>query len=90
MDEDREERIRARAYQLWEAEGGPHGRDEEHWRRAEDEIDAEGNASQRAFEDAIGTPTGADMAAEIEAASAVEPTTDDAKSMHEGRITPAG
>ena len=90
MDQDREERITVRAHQLWEAEGRPHGRDGEHWHRAEEEIDAEGTASSRAFADAAGTPTGADLAADIEASSAVEPTTDDAMAMHGGRITPAG
>jgi DUF2934 family protein len=37
----REQRIRERAYQIWESEGRPHGRQEEHWRRAEAEIDQE-------------------------------------------------
>jgi hypothetical protein len=31
---EREERIRQRAYHLWEAEGRPDGRDEEYWERA--------------------------------------------------------
>ncbi|MFN3077145.1 MAG: DUF2934 domain-containing protein [Alphaproteobacteria bacterium] len=35
------ERIRERAYQLWEAEGCVHGRDMEYWFRAEAEISAE-------------------------------------------------
>lgn len=33
-DPDREARIRARAYRLWEEEGRPHGRDVEFWERA--------------------------------------------------------
>ena len=32
---EREERIRQRAYLLWEADGCPHGRDQEFWERAE-------------------------------------------------------
>jgi hypothetical protein len=36
-----EERIRERAYQIWEREGKPHGRDAEHWQQAASEIDAE-------------------------------------------------
>lgn len=32
---DREEEIRLIAYQIWEDEGRPHGRDLEHWRKAE-------------------------------------------------------
>jgi hypothetical protein len=31
---DREQRVRERAYQLWEADGKPHGRDVEYWERA--------------------------------------------------------
>jgi hypothetical protein len=37
----REERIRAIAYALWEEEGRPEGRAEEHWYRACELIDAE-------------------------------------------------
>ncbi len=33
-----EDRIRRRAYQIWEEEGWPQGRDAEHWSRAEREI----------------------------------------------------
>jgi Protein of unknown function (DUF2934) len=38
MSVDRDERIRQRAYEIWEREGRPHGRDEEHWRMAVDEL----------------------------------------------------
>jgi hypothetical protein len=37
-DEATIERIRARAYAIWEAEGSLDGRHEDHWRRAEHEI----------------------------------------------------
>jgi hypothetical protein len=33
-----EDRIRDRAYALWEADGRPDGRDKEHWQRAEREL----------------------------------------------------
>jgi hypothetical protein len=33
-DSTRDARIRERAYHLWEADGGPHGRHEEYWERA--------------------------------------------------------
>ena len=36
---NREQQIRNRAHALWEAEGRSHGRHEDHWRRAEQEID---------------------------------------------------
>jgi hypothetical protein len=32
------ERIRTRAYYLWEREGRPHGRDIDNWRQAEREM----------------------------------------------------
>jgi hypothetical protein len=38
MPTDLHERIRARAYLLWEQEGRPEGRAEEHWLRAEAEV----------------------------------------------------
>ena len=37
-DEDTLERIRSRAYEIWEAEGSVEGRHEDHWRQAEHEI----------------------------------------------------
>ena len=33
-DEPWEERVRRKAYELWQSEGGPHGRAEDHWRIA--------------------------------------------------------
>jgi hypothetical protein len=47
---DDEDRIRRHAYAIWEAEGRPDGRHEEHWQRAVQEIAAErtGGASARA------------------------------------------
>ena len=44
MNSEKERRIGERAYALWEAEGQPHGRHEEHWRRAAREIEAEESA----------------------------------------------
>lgn len=39
MPGDRDKRVSARAYELWEQEGGEHGRHEDHWHRAASEID---------------------------------------------------
>ena len=36
-----EERVRHRAYALWESEGRPFGRDADHWRASEDAARAE-------------------------------------------------
>jgi hypothetical protein len=38
MDNDAEEETRRRAYAIWESEGRPNGRREEHWRRARGEM----------------------------------------------------
>ena len=46
-DEDRsEDRIRQRAYALWEQEGRPEGRDRHHWEQASGEMQA-GDAPER-------------------------------------------
>jgi len=41
MTPDLEEMIRHRAHEIWEEEGRPHGRHEEHWQRAAGEITEE-------------------------------------------------
>ncbi|TPL06134.1 MULTISPECIES: DUF2934 domain-containing protein [unclassified Mesorhizobium] len=41
MSDDRNDRIRERAYQIWQREGGVHGDHERHWHQAEMEIDRE-------------------------------------------------
>ncbi len=44
IDPDREQRVRERAYHLWEADGKPHGRDKEFWERARELIGMEESA----------------------------------------------
>jgi Protein of unknown function (DUF2934) len=44
-----EERIRTRAYELWEVEGRPEGREIDHWLRAVQELAAQ----ERGGEDAV-------------------------------------
>jgi hypothetical protein len=41
MASDKEERIKQRAYQIWEEEGRPHGADLRHWLKAFEEIAAQ-------------------------------------------------
>ncbi|TGP20354.1 MULTISPECIES: DUF2934 domain-containing protein [unclassified Mesorhizobium] len=41
MDDDRTEKIRQRAYEIWQREGSPDGDPERHWLQAEMEIDRE-------------------------------------------------
>lgn len=47
MDPQKQERISLRAYRIWEEAGRPHGRDADHWRQAEVEIEAEDDAERR-------------------------------------------
>lgn len=59
MADDREERIRQRAYDLWQREGAPEGRDQDHWHEAAAQIDAE---AARDNEVAPGTAAAAGLA----------------------------
>lgn len=38
MENDRKELIQRRAYAIWESEGRPDGRHDDHWRRAAEEM----------------------------------------------------
>ena len=40
MADDRQNRIRQRAHEIWEQEGRPEGAHERHWRQAENEMAA--------------------------------------------------
>ena len=51
MSSDKEERIKQRAYQIWEQEGRPHGADLRHWLKAFEEVAAE-HASEHKAKDA--------------------------------------
>ena len=42
---DREQRIRDHAHRLWEQEGRPEGRHEDHWRQASEAIDQDDGAA---------------------------------------------
>jgi hypothetical protein len=39
MADERIERIRSRAHEIWESCGCPRGQDQDHWLRAESEVD---------------------------------------------------
>jgi hypothetical protein len=45
ITDDREEKIRRRAHQLWEQNGSPEGRETEFWFQAEKEIDGDTDGS---------------------------------------------
>ena len=68
MGDDREGRIRARAYEIWQREGSPAGQEYDQWIEAEQELDAEntgaGSAVSHDDKDKRGIPeTKADEAA---------------------------
>jgi hypothetical protein len=44
VNPDREQRVRERAYHLWETDGKPHGRDVEYWERARELVSMEESA----------------------------------------------
>jgi hypothetical protein len=48
MLDAREERIKAKAHELWEADGKPEGRDREHWEQAVKLVDEEERQAARA------------------------------------------
>lgn len=64
MNRDLDERIRQRAYQIWEEEGRPDGEDFHHWFRAVEEIKAEHGDEDRPAQLVAGTDVAAASAAE--------------------------
>jgi hypothetical protein len=66
-----EPKVSRKAYEIWEAEGRPHGRDQEHWHRAKAAVDAEQTAKpKRAPRKAAAPKTAAAKAAKPAAAKA--------------------
>ncbi len=60
MNESKRDRIAARAYEIWEEEGRPPNKAEEHWRRAEQEVAREDRPEQ------MGGPSEAARAREVD------------------------
>ena len=60
MDQEWQDKVRARAHAIWEREGRPEGGDERHWAQAEEELRAEeqGRAEMPVVE-AAGSAVGA-------------------------------
>lgn len=68
MDDQKEhDRIRRRAYEIWEREGSPEGRAEEFWERAETSIGAEDAQSADGGKAASGDTTAAQNESERDA-----------------------
>jgi Protein of unknown function (DUF2934) len=79
--EPEEARVRERAYFLWEREGRPNGRADEHWRRAAAEVGAEARDGRGV------TRTEAEAADGSSAAAAVAPRTSrTAQKKHRGPV----
>ena len=55
-DPEREQRVRERAYLLWEADGMPHGHDVEYWERARELIGMEESAGSGLLPNPSTTP----------------------------------
>ncbi len=55
-EQKRAERVRRRAHDIWEREGRPHGRHDEHWGQAEAEVDDEIRAERQAAETESSAP----------------------------------
>lgn len=56
MNNDREEQIRARAHQIWEEEGRPEGREQEHWNKAAQEMEGHQALDEGAYAGAESEP----------------------------------
>jgi hypothetical protein len=56
MAEELEERIRKRAHQIWEREGRPENRSDDHWALASEEIAIEDNYRQTLLPNPAGGP----------------------------------
>lgn len=72
--DDLQERIRERAQAIWEREGRPEGRHEDHWGQAEKEINAEHAADQPRRKARASNPTRTKVPGEVKSAAA-EPVT---------------
>ena len=59
MDRATEERVRQRAYELWQLEGCPAGREQEHWDQAVKEISQNEASSEK------GVATDADLPSDL-------------------------
>ncbi len=83
-----EERIRRRAHEIWEREGRPEGRHEEHWAWARREVEAEegGSPPGAAGSDASPTDTAPGSAGAGRAGRAGSPPPPDAEASEAARI----
>lgn len=50
--DDKTEKVRARAHEIWESEGRPHGSHDRHWQQASDEVSQDDDISAETDPDA--------------------------------------
>lgn len=73
MSEQRDDRVRERAYEIWESEGRPEAQSEAHWARACQEVDAEAGAGDASNPPPSTPGEGIDAIGEDGLSSAAEP-----------------
>ncbi len=82
-----EDRIRRRAHGVWEREGRPEGRHEEHWGQARREVEAEEGGSSPGPTGSDASPTDTALgSAEAERAGGGRPPPPDAAASEAARI----
>ena len=70
MGGDKDEQIRRQAYKLWEDDGRPEGRHDEHWSRAEQHIGMMGDGTEEQNLGQTGNPSARITEAEVQDAFA--------------------
>lgn len=60
MTDDRQDRIRQRAHEIWEQAGRPEGAHQEHWDQAAAEVDGAAAKPKKAAKKAVAKPAKAD------------------------------
>ena len=70
MDGDKEEKIKTHAYKLWEDEGRPEGRHDEHWMQASAHVGMMGDGTEEQSLDQPGNPSARITEAEVKEAFA--------------------
>lgn len=73
MSEQRDDKVRERAYEIWESEGRPEAQSEAHWTRACREIDAEAGTGDGSGQPPSTPGEGIDAIGEDGRSSAAEP-----------------
>ena len=68
MGGDKDEQIRRQAYKLWEDDGRPEGRHDEHWSRAEQHIGMMGDGTEEQNLGQTGNPSARITEAEVQEA----------------------